>query len=86
MNVTAAAVPPRMKGIRFPIGVETLSESVPRRGKRNKARTLSSAMITPLAISGTWKLSSKISGTVKSYICQKADMDMKARPIRNVRL
>lgn len=50
------------------------------------ARTLSIAMITPVAVSFTPKVFCKINGMILSYICQKALMLKNAIPIKIVRL
>jgi len=62
------------------------SDSLPKRGSRNNASTLSSAMITPAISSGISKVFFKMRGTTLSYSCQNAQMDRKARPTRSVRL
>ena len=51
MSTTAAAVPPRMKGIRRPILVSVRSEMAPNRGSRNRASTLSAAIMAPETVS-----------------------------------
>ena len=85
-NVTARAVPPNINGIRFPIGVSTLSERLPKIGSRNKASTLSAAMIAPVTVSPRPKEFFKINGITLSYICQNAEIDKNARPISMVLL
>ena len=87
MRTTAAPVPARMKGVRRPTRVSRhLSERLPNRGSRNRARMLSAAMITPVRDSSMWKVLPRIRGTRLSYICQKAQMERKASPTRMVRL
>ena len=51
ISITAAAVPPRMKGIRRPILVSVRSEMAPNRGSRNRASTLSAAIMAPETVS-----------------------------------
>ena len=76
----------KIKGIRFPIGVLILSDNEPKSGNKNSAKTLSAAIIAPVMVSPTPKLFFKIKGIILSYICQKEQMDMKARPINIVLL
>ena len=78
--ILVRTVPASMKGIRFPIGVCSLSERVPNRGRRKSASILSIAMIAPMSTSFNEKLFLRISGMMLSYICQKAMIDMKAKP------
>ncbi len=85
-KMKAEPVPARIKGIRLPMGVLIRSESVPNSGSRNRARTLSAAMIAPVSVSPRWKVFLRIRGMILSYICQKAQMDKKAIPIKTVRL
>ena len=87
IRITAPAVPPRMKGVRRPTFVSRhLSDRLPNRGSRNRARMLSAAIITPVRDSSMWKVSRRIRGTRLSYICQKEQMDKNASPTRMVRL
>ena len=85
-STTAANVPPSIYGMRFPILVLVLSESVPKNGSRNSASTLSAAMIAPENVSFMWNVFVSISGMTLSYICQKEQIDRNARPTRTVRL
>src|SRR5699024_6142966 len=84
--ITAQVVPTRIKGILLPILVLTLSDKAPISGNRNKARTLSRAIITPVIVSLNWNVLERINGIKLSYSCQKALIERKARPIKNVRL
>ena len=86
MNNTAITVPPTINGIRFPNFVFTLSEKVPKSGSKNKAKTLSTAIMAPVKVSPISKVFCKIKGMMLSYNCQNADMDRKASPIKKVRL
>ena len=87
MRITAAAVPMRMKGVRRPsLWLRQRSDSVPKKGSRKRARILSSAITAPARDSFMWKVSRRIRGMTLSYICQKAQMERKARPTRTVRL
>ena len=87
MSTTAAPVPPRMKGVRRPTLVSLhLSDRLPNRGRRNSARMLSAAMMTPVRDSSMWKVFRRMRGTRLSYICQKEQMERKASPTRMVRL
>ena len=63
-----------------------LSDSPPNSGSRNRARTLSAAMMMPETLSPMWKVSVRILGIRLSYICQKAQMDRNAKPTSTVRL
>ena len=85
-RMMAQPVPKRMKGIRLPRRVSVRSEMPPKMGSRNRASTLSAAMMAPEKVSFRWKVLVRIRGTMLSYICQKAQMDRKARPTRMVRL
>ena len=51
ISVTAAMVPPIMKGMRRPRGLRTLSDSAPKKGSKNSASTLSMAITTPAQVS-----------------------------------
>ena len=98
MRITAAAVPMRMKGVRRPsLWLRQRSDSVPKKGSRkrarisappssHRARELSRAITAPARDSFMWKVSRRIRGMTLSYICQKAQMERKARPTRTVRL
>src|SRR5699024_11208466 len=86
ISTAAAAVPPRMKGIRRPLLVSVRSEMAPNRGSRNRASTLSAAIMAPETVSLSWKVPARISVMTLSYICQKAEMDKKASPTRMVRM
>ena len=72
--------------MRFPIFVFVLSERAPKNGRRKSARILSAAIIEPERVSFMWKVLVRMSGMTLSYICQKAQMDKNARPVRIVRL
>ena len=71
--------------MRLPIFVFVLSERAPKNGRRNSASTLSAAMMAPENVSFMWKVFVRMSGMTLSYICQKAQMDRNARPVRMVR-
>ena len=71
--------------MRFPIFVFVLSERAPKNGRRKSARILSAAIIAPERVSFMWKVLVRMSGMTLSYICQKAQMDKNARPVRIVR-
>ena len=45
----------------------------------------SAAMIEPERVSFMWKVLVRMSGMTLSYICQKAQMDKNARPVKMVR-
>ena len=85
-NMQARAVPVKIKGILFPIGVSILSERVPKTGSRNRASTLSAAIMVPVNVSPIPKLFFKIKGIMLSYICQNELIDINARPISMVLL
>lgn len=51
ISVTAAMVPPIIKGMRRPRGLRTLSDSAPKKGSKNSASTLSMAITTPAQVS-----------------------------------
>ena len=82
----AKVVPVKINGILFPIGVSTLSEMEPKSGNKNKAKILSAAIMVPVNVSPIPKLFFKIKGIILSYICQKEQIDIKARPISMVLL
>ena len=63
-----------------------LSDKPPNRGSRNRASTLSAAMIVPEMLSPMPKVSVRILGTRLSYICQNAQIDRNAKPTKTVRL
>lgn len=86
IKMMAAAVPKTMYGIRFPILVSVLSEMDPNSGKRNSAKILSSAITPPAKVSFILNVFLRISGITLSYICQKAQMDRKAKPTIKVLL
>ena len=87
IRITAATVPARMKGVRWPsFRLRQRSDSVPKKGSRKRARILSRAITAPARDSFMWKVSRRIRGMTLSYICQKAQMERKARPTRTVRL
>lgn len=73
-----------MKGRRRPRGLRHLSDSAPNRGSRNRASTLSAAIMAPENTSFMWKVLVSINGTRLSYICQKAQIDRKAKPMSTV--
>ena len=81
-EATATNVPQTMKGILRP----ALSLSIPNIGSMKSASTLSSAIITPDAVSFIPNMFLSISGITVSYICQNALIAINARPTRNVRL
>ena len=85
ISATAQAVPNSMKGMRLPRRVLVRSDSLPNSGSRNRASTLSAAMIAPETLSPMWKVSRRISGMMVSYICQKAQIEKNASPISSVR-
>ena len=85
IRMTAAAVPPRMKGVRRPSFVWHLSDSLPKNGSRNSASTLSMAITTPTRLSFMWNVFFKIRGITLSYSCQNAQMDRNAKPTSSVR-
>ena len=65
-RIHASVVPSKINGIRFPIGVLTLSERVPKIGNKNKAKILSAAIIAPVNVSPIPKLFFKIKGIAGS--------------------
>ena len=83
--MTAAAVPPTIKGIRRPMRVLVLSDSAPKNGNKNSANTLSAAIIAPAKVSFSLKVSVRIRVITLSYICQNVQIDKNARPTRMVR-
>ena len=85
-NTAESSAPTTMKGIRRPSRVWVRSLRAPSSGRRNSARTLSSAIIAPLTVSPKWKLFLRISGMILSYSCQNAQIDRKAKPTKKVRL
>ena len=85
-KITASMVPVTIKGILFPAFVSTLSDRLPNSGSKNSASTLSAAIITPVTVSPIPKVPCKMSGIILSYICQKAEIDKNASPIKNVLL
>jgi hypothetical protein len=66
--------------------VFTLSDNAPNNGNRNKARTLSSAIKTPVTVSPNPNVFFNIKGIMLSYICQNAQIDKNASPTKKVRL
>ncbi len=84
MPTTASAVPTSMKGMRRPRRLWQRSESEPKNGRRKRARTLSAAMIMPEKVSSRWNVFVSMSGTTLLYICQNAQMEKNAKPIRTV--
>ena len=66
MAITAAAVPQRIKGVRLPSFVCTLSDRLPKNGSIKRARTLSIAIIPPEMVSLMWKVFFRISGMMLS--------------------
>ena len=86
ISTTAASVPPMINGVRLPIRVLIPSENLPKSGSRNRASTLSNAMIMPAISSGIPKVFLRISGTTLSYNCQNAQMERNAMPTKTVRL
>ena len=83
--MAAKAVPPTMNGIRRPMRVLVLSDSAPKNGSKNSARTLSAAIIAPARVSFSLKVSVRIRVITLSYICQNVQIDKNARPTRIVR-
>src|SRR5690554_2898499 len=77
-------VPKTINGIRFPNFVETLSETLPKSGIKNKAKILSKAITTPEIVSETLNTSFKINGIIKSYNCQNPEIVINASPTRTV--
>ncbi len=75
-----------MKGILFPSLVSTRSDRLPNSGSKNRASTLSAAIMVPVTVSPSPKVPCSISGIILSYICQKAEIDKKASPIKKVLL
>ena len=55
-------------------------------GSMTSARILSAAIMKPLAVSPTAKVSFKMSGMIPSYTCQNSMMDINASPTMMVRL
>ena len=82
----AATVPMKMKGVRLPNFVITLSERAPKIGSINTARTLSTDITTPEIVCGRPKWLVNARGTIASYACQKALIRKNAKPTRIVRL
>ena len=62
------------------------SEMAPKRGSKNSASTLSSAMMTPDQVWDIPNLLVRIRGMVLSYACQNAQIRKNAKPTRIVRL
>ena len=79
-------MPQSTKGSRRPERNRLLSDSVPKKGSRNRASTLSAAMMAPDQVSFMWKVLVKIRGMTLLYICQKAQMEKNAKPMHTVRL
>ena len=65
-STAAQTVPKMMKGVRRPRLLLHLSEMVPNRGSMKRARTLSSAMMTPLQLWDIPNLSVRILGMMVS--------------------
>ena len=86
IKMTERMVPTKMKGVRLPRLVMTLSDSAPKMGSMNSAKILSSAMIAPDRVSPILKKYFRIKGMMLSYICQKALIARNANPMRTVRL
>ena len=83
--MAAAAVPPTINGMRRPMRVLVLSDSAPKNGSKNSARTLSAAIMAPAKVSFSLKVSVRIKVITLSYICQNVQIDKNARPTRMVR-
>lgn len=84
MRIMAAMVPYKKNGLRRPILFLHLSETAPKNGSRNRASTLSMAMIRPEKVSSRWKVLVSTKGITALYICQNAQMLRKPKPICTV--
>ena len=80
----ATMVPTIINGVLLPFLAFLLSEIAPNNGSINKARMLSSAIMTPEAVWFKPNLSIMILAMILSYVCQKIVMIKKAKPINIV--
>ena len=66
IKMTAKKVPTMIKGVLLPIRVSTRSDHAPNNGRRNKASTLSTAIMAPVRVSPNWKVFFNINGIMLS--------------------
>ena len=66
-----------MNGVRRPSLLVQRSDRMPKSGRRNRPKTLSSAMTAPVAALSRLNVSVSMSGTMPSNTCQKLIMPMK---------
>ena len=82
---TATTVPKTKNGIRLPHGCVHLSERAPKNGSKKRASTLSRAIRAPEMVSSRCRVLVSINGITLLYICQNAQIEKNAKPMRTVR-